>query len=185
MIRQHLGYLEKEMGIRSKFLAVVEGVTKVVVNQLDPVGQMTMKEAQELIVSGDTDKITLAQAERVYAVTSQMAMSASLLSRSAGSPFGGQGIPDGYEPITDPEEIRRIAEKQGVDPSQVAGAFRQKALQTVNGPVNWEDAPKDKDGNLDPAWVEENCACPEHEAQRASRKESVNANAKPTAGPYL
>jgi hypothetical protein len=46
-------------------------------------------------------------------------------------------------------------------------------VPTVNGPVAFADIPKNDDGSVPKAWIDENCTCDEHEKGRIASDDAV------------
>lgn len=63
-------------------------------------------------------------------------------------------------------------------------------VPTVNGPVRYSDVPKTPDGRPEPAWIDANCTCDDHERKRIEADQpkigSADLDGKPIpSGMYL
>lgn len=149
--------------LRDFVLGFVQDVAETVVNTLDPIGNMTMQEAGELVSSpGGLDSMTLAEAERIYRVSN--AISQALASgKSLGAPSSVPAAPEGSEIITDRTMLNKLAAQMGVDPSQVMAAYRT--------PVSSDLPPEalDENGQVKEEWAIDNCNCPRHKGLREER----------------
>lgn len=71
-------------------------------------------------------------------------------------------------PVTDEDQADNGAAARLL--SLLSGVVPQDyEVNTVNGPIKYSEIPRLGDGNMDPAWIDENCTCEDHERKRIKR----------------
>jgi hypothetical protein len=100
----------------------------------------------------------------------------------ASGPYSGDNDPfgdDDDEPENNDPFGLSPEDRSDSDSDAGAAAFRKlfepggalssdPDVMTVNGPVRMSTIPKDTDGGISQAWVDENCPCGDHEEKRAN-----------------